>query len=65
MTKVSTLDQEHLELVADAILGLSQDGRMVGIVTHDPLLLAIFLYILRLEEEGLLGRETRKLFDFS
>jgi len=32
----STLDQEHLELVADAILGLSQDGRMVGIVTHDP-----------------------------
>lgn len=32
----SALDQEHLELVADAILRLSQDGRMVGIVTHDP-----------------------------
>lgn len=32
----STLDREHLDLVADAIFRLSREGKMVGIVTHDP-----------------------------
>jgi len=31
----STLDREHLELVADAIFRLGHDGTMVGVVTHD------------------------------
>ncbi len=38
----SPLDREHLELVADAILRLGQDGRMVGVVTHDPLFANLF-----------------------
>nr|HXL02920.1 SMC family ATPase [Candidatus Atribacteria bacterium] len=46
----SALDQEHLELVADAILRLSQDGRMVGIVTHDPSFASYFP--LHLEVKG-------------
>lgn len=32
----SSLDREHLDLVADAIFRLSREGKMVGIVTHDP-----------------------------
>lgn len=32
----STLDREHLDLVADAIFRLSREGKMVGVVTHDP-----------------------------
>lgn len=38
----SPLDREHLELVADAILRLGKDGKMVGIVTHDPLFAEYF-----------------------
>lgn len=38
----SALDREHLELVADAILNMSKDGKLVGIVTHDPLFAAHF-----------------------
>lgn len=38
----SPLDEEHLELVADAILRLGQDGRMVGVVTHDPAFASFF-----------------------
>jgi exonuclease SbcC len=32
----SSLDREHLDLVADAIFRLSRTGKMVGVVTHDP-----------------------------
>ncbi len=32
----SSLDREHLDLVADAIFRLSRAGKMVGVVTHDP-----------------------------
>lgn len=32
----SSLDREHLDLVADAIFRLSREGKMVGVVTHDP-----------------------------
>ncbi|NSW76032.1 MAG: SMC family ATPase [Candidatus Atribacteria bacterium] len=38
----SPLDREHLELVADAILRLGKDGKMVGIVTHDSLFAEYF-----------------------
>ncbi|MBC7239504.1 MAG: hypothetical protein H5T71_05340 [Chloroflexi bacterium] len=38
----SALDREHLELVADAILNMGRDGKLVGIVTHDPLFAAHF-----------------------
>ncbi|MEN3186484.1 MAG: SMC family ATPase [Atribacterota bacterium] len=38
----SPLDREHLELVADAILRLGKDGKMVGIVTHDQLFAEYF-----------------------
>ncbi len=42
-----------LELVADAILRLSQDGRMVGIVTHDPSFCSLFSFAFRSQ-----GRES-------
>ncbi|WP_369018385.1 SMC family ATPase [Thermatribacter velox] len=38
----SALDREHLELVADAILNMGKDGKLVGIVTHDPLFATYF-----------------------
>ncbi|MGQ9747888.1 MAG: SbcC/MukB-like Walker B domain-containing protein, partial [Candidatus Caldatribacteriaceae bacterium] len=46
----SPLDREHLELVADALLRLGKDGKMVGIVTHDQLFAEYFPLRLEVKE---------------
>jgi len=46
----SPLDREHLELVADAILRLGKDGKMVGIVTHDQAFAEYFPLRLEVKE---------------
>ena len=54
----SPLDRDHLELVADAILRLGRDGRMVGVVTHDLLFASLFPVHLVVHEGGVTWKKN-------
>ncbi|HSV31919.1 MAG TPA: SMC family ATPase [Atribacteraceae bacterium] len=57
----SPLDRDHLSLVADAILRLGRDGKMVGVVTHDPLFAALFPVHLEVGGGNMEWKENREI----
>ncbi len=57
----SSLDREHLDLVADAIFRLSREGKMVGVVTHDPDFAGYFPVQLEVREGAVRWKKTESI----